>query len=81
MQEAESKKWLPWPEAHAADLTLHAGLSDEELDKARTFSRRRLDSEAEAAECWRTAVNMPKGQVGYLSTCFLRKQMEEAGLA
>lgn len=81
MQEAGTRKWLPWPNAHMADLTLHGGLNPEEMDAATKSSRPPLSSEVEAAECWRAAVNLPKVQVGYPSSCFFRKQMEEAGLA
>jgi len=45
LQDADTAKWIPWPEAHTNESVADKG-----------FSRKRLSSEVEAAECWRSAV-------------------------
>lgn len=54
------------------DQILQSQAVDENPDK-RPF-RSRLNSEVEAGECWRAAVNLP-------SLCFFRQDMEKAGIA
>ncbi|KAK5090677.1 hypothetical protein LTR05_000852 [Lithohypha guttulata] len=80
LQEAETKRWLPWPEAHTADVGQQHVLTSEEMKAAREKSRMSMSSETEAAECWRSAVNLPKPTVAYSSKSFLRMEMERAGV-
>lgn len=50
-------KWQPWPEAHTEELREHKA--------GNTF----LESDAEAGECWRSAVK-----------CLFRSDVERTGL-
>jgi len=62
LQDAETTKWVPWPEAHT-----NKGVADNGT------SRGRLPSEVEAGDCWRSAA--------LSSGCFIREEMERAGVA
>lgn len=81
-QDANTARWIPWPEAHAPINELTSSSKLEEMNSDATFhsiGRGRLPSEAEAGDCWRAAVRMPA--VGYASSCLYRKDMEKADFA
>lgn len=64
-QDFQTMKWEPWPEAHIEDEQ-KAFQTNEKICSSRNA---RYDSEAEAGECWRSAVK-----------CFFRTDMERTGL-
>lgn len=67
-QDAETGKWVPWPEAYTIETASNS-----------VFARERLPSEAEAGDCWRSAVRSTA--VALTRGGFLREDMERAVVA
>lgn len=63
-QDSHTMKWEPWPEAHVEEAREHLVNEHQKYGNQRDARAFHLESEAEAGECWRSAVKcFPRADV------------------